>query len=217
MNYRLINQARDGDTAGIPATANFLMNNYAPPAPTAGVPPPMPAGYNIILPVPAKCGDSPCVTDPAGNPIILATVNGVPSNYPDGAQRAAFSAATTNALQAGNTTVNYTASAKLLSMVQITPFGTVTPVMVQTWNITAHGDIATVRNAQAEVSAILETPMTPAFGYAAFATNNGCAALSFNGTSTTDSYDSGALALVGGGGVTTGSFFIFMGKVSTNT
>ncbi len=219
MNYRLMTQARYGAEAGIHATANFLMNNYAPPAPTAGNPPPMPAGYNITVPVPAKCGDSPCVTDGAGNPIVLSTLNGVPSTYPDGAQRAAFNAVTgppNNTLQAGNTTVNYTASAKLLSMVQITPFATTTPVMVQTWNITAHGDIATVRNAQAEVSAILETPMTPAFGYAAFATNNGCAALAFNGNGTTDSYDSGALALVGGVAVPPASFYNYGGNVGTN-
>ncbi len=216
MNYRLMTQARYGAEAGIHATANFLMNNYAPPAPTAGVPPPMPAGYNIVLPVPAACGDSPCVTDGAGNPIVLSSLNGVPPNYPDGAQRAAFNAATKSALQAGGTTVNYTASAKLLSMVQITPFGTVTPVMVQTWNITAHGDIATVRNAQAEVSAILETPMTPAFGYAAFATNNGCAALSFTGNGTTDSYDSGALALVGGVAVPPATYNNYGGNVGTN-
>src|SRR5258708_15529113 len=174
------------------------MNNYAPPAPTAGVPPPMPAGYSISLAVTAACGDSPCVTDPAGIPIVLSSLSGVAANYPDAAQKTAFKAATKSALQAGTTTVNYTASAKLLSMVQVTPFATTTPVMVQTWNITAHGDIATVRNAEAEVSAILETPITPAFGYAAFATNNGCGALDFNDNGTTDSYKSGALPLVGG-------------------
>src|SRR6266404_164165 len=105
MNYRLMTQARYGAEAGIHATANFLMNNYAPPAPTAGNPPPMPAGYNMILPVPAACGDIPCVTDGGGNPIILSTLNGVPATYPDGAQRAAFNAVTgppNNTLQAGN-------------------------------------------------------------------------------------------------------------------
>ncbi len=216
MNYRLMTQARYGAEAGIHATANFLMNNYAPPAPVGGTPPPMPAGYTITVPVPAACGDSPCVTDNAGNPIILSSLNRVPSNYPDGAQQAAFQAATTNALQAGGTTINYTASAKLLSMVQITPFGTVTPVMAQTWNITAHGDIATVRNAQAEVSAILETPITPAFGYAAFATNNGCAALDFTGNGGTDSYDSGALPLVGGVATPPATFNTYGGNVGTN-
>src|SRR5947208_13117869 len=76
-------------------------------------------------------------------------------------------------------------------MVQITPFGTTTPKMIQTWKITAHGDITNVRNAESEVSAILETQITPAFAYAAFATNNGCAALDFTGNGTTNSYNSG--------------------------
>src|SRR5260370_39928239 len=100
-----------------------MIDNSAHPTPVGCAPLPTPAGYNIILPVPAACGDTPCVTDNAGNPIILSTLNGVPSNYPDGAQRAAFRGAIgppNNSLQAGNTTVNYKASAKLLSMVQIT-------------------------------------------------------------------------------------------------
>jgi hypothetical protein len=42
------------------------------------------------------------------------------------------------------------------------------PVMVQTWKLTAHGDISSVRNAESEVSAVLERLMTPTFGYAAF-------------------------------------------------
>ena len=205
MNYRLMTQARYGAEAGIHATANFLLNNYAPPAPVLGLPPgvipPPPAGYNMLSPVPAGCGGSPCMTDGGGNPIVLSSLRGTAANYPDGAQQAAFNAllaAPNNTLQAGGTTINYTSSATLLSMVQITPFGTTTPAMVQTWRITAHGDIATVRNAQAEVSAILETQITPAFAYAAFATNNGCAALDFTGNGTTDSYDSSTLTTNGG-------------------
>ncbi len=237
MNYRLMTQARYGAEAGIHVTANFLLNNYAPPAPTAGVPPPLPAGYNLVFPVPAGCGGSSCITDGAGNPIVLSSLNGTPANYPDGAgnpivlsslngtpanypdggQLAAFRAATTNNLQAGGTTINYTSSAMLLSMVQITPFATTTPAMIQTWKITAHGDIATVRNAQAEVSAILETQITPAFGYAAFATSNGCAALDFTGNGTTDSYDSGSLAVNGAGVATPPSTFnSYGGNVGTN-
>src|SRR5712692_9745858 len=223
MNYRLMTQARYGAEAGVHATANFLINNYVPPAPVLGLPPgvipPPPAGYNLLSPVPAGCGGSPCMTDGGGTPIVLSSLRGTPPNYPDGAQQAAFRGAIgppNNSLQAGNTTVNYTASAKLLSMVQITPFGTVTPVMAQTWNITAHGDIATVRNAQAEVSAILETPITPAFGYAAFATNNGCAALDFTGNGGTDSYDSGALPLVGGVATPPATFNTYGGNVGTN-
>jgi len=215
-------QARYGAEAGVHATANFLINNYAPPAPTAGTPPPLPAGYNLLLPVPAKCGGSPCMTDGAGNPIVMSSLSGTQANYPDGAQQAAFRAATNNALQAGGTTINYTSSATLLSMVQITPFATTTPAMVQTWKITAHGDIATVRNAQAEVSAILETQITPAFGYAAFATDNGCAALDFTGNGTTDSYDSGTLIPNGGAiapaalGTAADPFTLSGGNVGTN-
>jgi len=221
MNYRLMTQARYGAEAGVHATANFLLNNYAPPAPILGLPPgvipPPPVGYNLLSPVPAGCGGSPCMTDGGGNPIVLSSLNGTPANYPDGAQQGAFLAATNKALQAGGTTINYTSSAMLLSMVQITPFATTTPAMIQTWKITAHGDIATVRNAQAEVSAILETQITPAFGYAAFATNNGCAALDFTGNGTTDSYDSASLALNGAGVATPpATFNNYGGNVGTN-
>lgn len=222
MNYRLMTQARYGAEAGIHATANFLLNNYVPPAPTAGVPPPLPAGYNLLSPVPAGCGGSPCITDGGGNPIVMSSLNGVAANYPDGAQQAAFRAATNNALAAGGTNINYTSSATLLSMTQIVPFGTVTPSMIQSWRITAHGDIATVRNAQAEVSAILETQITPAFGYAAFATDNGCAALDFTGNGTTDSYDSSTLTPNGGSiptsslGTAADPFTLSGGNVGTN-
>ena len=157
MNYRTMTQARYGAEAGVNSAANFLLFNYVPPAPTAGTPPPLPAGYNMTAPTPAGCGGSPCLTDGGGNPIVLSSINGVPSNYPDGAQVAAFQAATNQNVAAGATTVNYTASAQLLSMVQITPFATTTPKMIQTWKITAHGDIAYVRNAETEVTAILET------------------------------------------------------------
>jgi hypothetical protein len=216
MNYRTMTQARYGAEAGVNAAANFLLFNYVPPAPTAGTPPPLPAGYNMTIPTPAGCGSSPCLTDGGGNPIVISSISGVPSNYPDGAQVTAFKAATNSSVAAGPTTVNYTASATLLSMVQITPFATTTPAMIQTWKITAHGDVANVRNAEAEVSAILETQITPTFGYAAFATSNGCAALSFTGNGTTDSYDSGSLAVVGGVAVPPATYNSFGGNLGTN-
>src|SRR5437867_12629577 len=158
-----------------------------------------------------------CLTDNGGNQVILSSIPGVASHYPDAAQVAAFQAATNNTVKAGPTTVNYTASAQLLSMVQITPFGTTTPAMIQTWKITAHGDITNVRNAESEVSAILETQITPAFAYAAFATNNGCAALDFTGNGTTNSYNSGSLAVNGAGVATPPSTFNnYGGNVGTN-
>ncbi len=221
-NYRMMTQARYGAEAGVHAAVNFLLNTYVPPPATAGTPPPPPPGYNTLFLTPASCGGSPCVTDPAGNAIILSSLSGVPSNYPDNAQTTAFKAATNNTLLAGSTTVRYTASATLLSMVQITPYATTTPVMVQTWKITAHGDIAGVRNAQAEVSAILETPMVPAFGDAAFATSNGCGGLTFSGNGTTNSYDSASLTPNGGTinpsqlGTAADPFNSFGGNVGTN-
>src|SRR5213075_3605048 len=110
-------------------------------------------------------------------------------------QQNAFSNAmnATQPLQAGANTVNYSASAQLMTMVSITPFGTTTPVTVQTWQITAHGDVANVRNAEAEVVTTLERYISPAFAYAAFADGAGCGQLSFTGNGTTDSYDSGLL------------------------
>jgi len=220
MNYRMMTQTRYGAEAGIHAAANFLLFNYVPPPPTASVPPalpPLPAGYNLTLPTPAICGGMSCLTDNGGNQVILSSIPGVASHYPDAAQLAAFQAATNSTVTAGPTTVNYTASAQLLSMVQITPFGTTTPKMIQTWKITAHGDITNVRNAESEVSAILETQITPAFAYAAFATNNGCAALDFTGNGTTNSYNSGTLA-VNGAGVATppATFNNYGGNVGTN-
>jgi hypothetical protein len=135
--------------------------------------------------------------------------------------QAAFAAASNGNLQAGNSTVKYTASAQLLSMVSIVPFGTTTPTTVQIWQITAHGDIASVRNAEAEVVTVLERYMSPAFGYAAFADANGCGALGFNGNGTTNSYDSATLIPNGGtinpgvGGASI-PFNSFGGNVGTN-
>ncbi len=175
-NYRMMTQARYGAEAGVHAAANFLLNTYAPPASTAG--------YNMVVPVPASCGDIACVTDGATNSSVTA----------------------------GYTTVNYTAAATLLSQAQITQYGQTTPTMIQTWKITAHGDITNARSAEAEVSAILETPATPTFRYAAFAKNNGCAALGFTGNGGTDSYDSGALPANFPSGYTFG----YGGNVGTN-
>src|SRR5258708_3955233 len=203
-NYRMMTQARYGAEAGVHAAANFLLNTYAPPASTAG--------YNTVVPTPASCGDTACVTDGAGKAIILSSLSGVPANYPDGAQQTAFSNATNSSVTAGYTTVNYTAAATLLSQAQITQYGQTTPTMIQTWKITAHGDITNARSAEAEVSAILETPATPTFRYAAFAKNNGCAALGFTGNGGTDSYDSGALPANFPSGYTFG----YGGNVGTN-
>lgn len=207
MNYRTMTQARYGAEAGVHAAANFIMNTYVPP----GAPP----GGNF----PGFTITTYPVTDGGGvNPIFLSTLSAQPSNYPDQTQQAAFANAMSanQPLQAGANTVNYSASAQLMSMVSILPFGTTTPVTVQTWQITAHGDVANIQNGEAEVVTTLERYISPAFAYAAFADANGCSALTFTGNGTTDSYDSGALPVVGGAVSAPASFNGYGGNVGTN-
>src|SRR5260370_15447425 len=112
-NYRMMTQAPYGAEAGVHAAANFLIYSYAPPASMAG--------YNMVVPTPASCGDTPCVTHCAGKPIILASLSGVPANYPDGAQQTAFSKATNSSVTADRPPVTYTAAATSMSAREITP------------------------------------------------------------------------------------------------
>ncbi len=206
MNYKMMTQTRYGAEAGINAAANYLMYTYTPPAS-------MLTFNTNVYPV----------TDLAGNNIRLSSISGVSANYPSSAVRSAFNTATNSysagtTLAAGPAQVNYTASAKLLAMAQVTPYGAPgTKVVVQTWEITAHGDMTGVRNAESQVSAVLERQVTPTFGYAAFATDGSCGALAFNGNGTTDSYDSASLALNASGAATTSpTFQLYGGNLGTN-
>lgn len=214
MNYRMMTQARYGAEAGVNAASNFLMStNYVPPI---AVGPTYPSstfvGYDTTK--------YPLQLAGGGN-VYLSTLASQASTYPNAAMQTAFANAVNGTLQAGNTNVNYTASAQLMSMVTIIPFGTTTPATVQTWEITAHGDIPGVLNAEAEVKTTLEHYTAPAFAYAAFAAGNGCGQLTFTGNGTTDSYDSAALTTNGGtinptnlGGSV--PFNLFGGNVGTN-
>lgn len=202
MNYRMMTQARYGAEAGVNAAANFLMSaNYVPPQSPF-------TGFNV---------NNYPLTDSAGNPVYLSSLNSQPSNYPGGQMQAAFVSATRSSVQAGNTTVYYRASAQLLSMSSVVPFGSSTPTIIQTWQITGHGLISSVRNAEAEVVTVLERQTTPTFDYAAFASGNGCAALSFSGNGTTDSYNSSLLATNAQGYATAPTTFnTYGGNVGTN-
>jgi Tfp pilus assembly protein PilX len=190
-NYRMMTEARYGAEAGIHAAANFIINTYVPPATCAGC---NFAGYQTnVYPV----------LDNNNQAIFLSTLNTQASNYPDANQLGRFVAAmnANQPLQQGGqgaNVVNYSASAQLMTMVSITPFGTTTPVTIQTWLITAHGDIPNVQNGEAEVQTTLERYISPAFAYAAFADGSGCGQLSFTGNGTTNSYDSGSLTPNGG-------------------
>jgi Tfp pilus assembly protein PilX len=175
MNYRMMTQARYGAEAGLHAAANYIMNTYVPPGTAAD---PL-AAYNMtVSPVNAN-----------GAAVILSPLANMNPNYPVAAVQTAFKSASDGPLTVGNTTVNHVATATLLSMQQVVGCAN-NPATLQTWKITADGNIANVQNGQVEVSAILEHEVTPCFNYAAFGTYNGCGALTFGGGAVTNSYDS---------------------------
>jgi Tfp pilus assembly protein PilX len=198
MNYRLMTQSRYGAEAGLHAAANYLMNTYPQPGVSASDPI---TAYNVNV--------SPVTLIGGGNPIALgSTMNNISANYPVSSTRTGFNTATQNSLAAGSNNVAYTVSAELVSM---RPFKqclsnqsltTNQPLTAQLWKLTSHGDIAGVRNSEVEVSALLESHVTPCYNYAGFATGSGCGSISFNGGGTIDSYDSGNLAVSGGSPVT---------------
>jgi hypothetical protein len=185
VNYRLMSQARYGAESGIQSAMNHLLYTYAAPT-TAGADPI--AAYNTTV--------SPVTFN--GQPVILSANAAQASNYPVAAVQNAFAAAVAGTLAAGTqTTIAYAPYATLLSMKQINVYGGGLQTL-QTWQVTSTGTIgAGVRNAQVEVSAVLETQSVPADVYGAFGTSGTCGALTLAGGATVDSYDSSA-ALVGG-------------------
>jgi Tfp pilus assembly protein PilX len=205
MNYRLMSQARDGAEAGVNKAANFLLNSYTPPG-TAGDPL---SNYTAgVAPVPGTTLYAGVTY--GGSPVLLSANGAVSSNYPIASVQTSFNTAGQGSLTAGTTTVNYAASATLLSQQQVTVYGSSTPATIQTWLITSDGSISNIRNAQVEVSAIMERQITPVFNYAAFADSSGCSALSLSGGGSVNSYDSSAVV---NGTVTTQNYG---GNVGTN-
>src|SRR6266851_2906681 len=163
-NYRMMTQGRYGAEAGINSIANYDMTQ------------------------------SPVKNNANGLDVVLSTTL-ANSNYPNAAVAGDFAAKVPGTLTQGFGAVSYTASARLLSMRQVQLAGVSGPAafkIIQTWQIIADGNIKSVRNAQVEVSAVLEQQGMPLFMYAAFATNDNCGALDFSGGATTNSYDSAA-------------------------
>jgi Tfp pilus assembly protein PilX len=198
MNYRLMTQSRYGAEAGLHAAANYLMNNYTPPAGAAALGP-----YNV--------GVSPVTT--GGTPVILGvSMNGLGPNYPDANVQTAFNNASSNYVVSGNNNVNYTVNAELLSMRPVKHCLTDLDLTAQLWKLTSHGDINGVRNSEVEVSALLESHVVPCFNYAGYATGTGCGSISFNGGGQIDSYDSSAMTLSGGAPATQS----YMGNLGSN-
>ena len=155
MNYRMMSQARFGAESGVHKAANFLLYEYDAPG-TLGDPL---DNYDMEA--------SPVLNKLTGGPVVLsANTAVVPGNYPNADMQVAFGAAAKGELPAGNGTVQYAASATLISMQKV---GNQT---YTSWEITSDGTIAGARPATVTVTSFLEKQLTPGPGtlYAAFAT-----------------------------------------------
>src|SRR5262245_54355774 len=189
MNYRMLAQSRYGAEAAAPRTASYLLNSYTPPG---GAADPL-SNYNTTV--------SPVTYN--GQPVILSSIVGSkPANYPVASVASAFQTGTPGTLVADTFTVSYASYATLLSMNQVSVYGSSTPVTIQKWQITGIGTISGPRSATQEVSTILEQQVTPAFSYGVFSTGAGCGALSFTGGGSVDSYDSSHIQMQNGQVVT---------------
>ncbi len=197
MNYRLMSQSRDAAEAGVNAAANYIVNTYTKPGGTGN-----PMSNYVRTGSPVKYN---------GSAVVLSASGKAHSNYPVAADQTAFNSAAQGTVTAGFTTVTYAASAQMLNMSQIQPFGSSGNSTIQTWMITSDGSVSGIQNSDVEVSTVLEQQATPVFTYAAFADSNGCSALTFGGGGTTDSYDDTA-ALHAGEPVTSA----ISGNVGTN-
>jgi Tfp pilus assembly protein PilX len=191
LNYRLMTQGRYGAEAGLHAAANYLIN------PSTGYP-----GIGTSDPISAYTITGSPVTY-NGSPVVLSSLSGVTANYPVSSVKTNFASASTGSLTAGTSTVKYTASAQLLSMKPLISCGSTLPLTAQLWKLTSHGDISGIRNAEVEVSTLLESHIVPCYNYAAYATSSGCGAINWSGGGPIDSYDSSTAS---GGTVTTQAY-----------
>ena len=198
MNYRMMTQARYGAEAGVNAAANWIQNSYAAPTSTTGF------------------GLTTTPVTYSGNPVVLSANSSVTSNYPTSSVQSAFASAATGTVAAGSTTITYKPSATLLGMESFQGYPSSTTKVVQKWLITSEATISGVRNADVQVSAVMEQQKTPVYAYAAFADAATCGALSFGGGGTTNSYDSSTLTTNSLGVATTPTFSAYGGNVGTN-
>jgi hypothetical protein len=180
MQYRTTSQARYAAESGVHHAVNHLMNEYATPETAAEL---------------ASYVQTQSAVEFDGAEVVLSSDDATEGNYPVEATKTAFHDAVTGTLDVSNGTASYTAVARLRSIRSITDAFSGAPTTVQAWEITGIGTVDD--RAEVEVSAVIEQPVVPMFRYAAFATATGCAAMSFAGGATTDSYDSSA-PLVGG-------------------
>jgi len=180
MNYRTMSQTRYAAEAGVNKAANFLLDpaQYVVPTVAPGVDPI--AAYDI--------NKSPVQFN--GKSVVLSWNPADPNvNYPVAGVETAFAAASQGTLTAGQATLTYKASATLISMMWFTDrFGV--QQVIQSWEITSDGGLASSAKVTVRVAAQVETPRVSANAMAAFATDNGCDALKLYGNMSTNSYDS---------------------------
>jgi Tfp pilus assembly protein PilX len=182
VNYRMMSQARYGAESGVHKAAHFLLNSYTKPT-TSEL-----ATFDIT--------QSPVRY--SGQSVVLSSLSGVTANYPVVGTQTAFATATTGSIQVGDATVLYTASATLLSMRTVIPYASITPVVLQTWRLTARGNIQGARAAEVEVSAVIEQRAVPTYTYGLFAIDKNCGAMEYTGNVTTDMYDSSNITWISG-------------------
>jgi hypothetical protein len=176
-NYRLATQARYAAESGAQKAADFLLDTTQ---------------YNSATVAPGIVDETVSPVTWGGQPVVLSTT-AAKAHYPDPATQAAFLAAVKGTLAAGSASIDFGASATLIHEERFGDAYGGGNTIVQTWEITSDGTVNGVRPATVEITSTIETPKVPAFSYAAFATDNGCGALTFRGNTGTDSYNSATL------------------------
>jgi hypothetical protein len=174
-NYRLMTQSRYGAEAGVQKAADYILQtDLSTAAP----------GLIALLPV----SQSP-VQYNFKDVVLSSDPDPAQSNFPDAAVITAFQAAAGGQVVAGNSTINFTATAKLLALAQIQDGYTGVNKLVQTWEVTSTAFVNGVRKSEVQVSAILDNNQMPTIAYGAFGTDPGCGSLKFQGNVQTNSYD----------------------------
>jgi hypothetical protein len=177
-NYRLMTQSRYGAEAGVQKAADYILTtDFATAAP----------GLIALIPTTS----SPVKWN--FQDVVLSSDPAHTSHFPDAAVVAAFQAATTGTMIAGNSTVSFTAYARLLAIDSITDGYTGVSKLVQTWEIVSDATVAGIRRSTVEVSAILDSNKMPTIAFGAFSTDPSCNSLKFVGNVSTNSYTSNGL------------------------
>ena len=203
MNYRMMSQVRYAAEAGVQKASDFLLNPAQYPTPTAA---------DLLNTAICNRNVSPvtCLSGGVQKAVVLSASAAQASNYPVAAVQTAYNAAGQGTMAAGNSTLTYNSYATLLALQVFDSYGGGQGVTA-TWELTGGGGLVGYSKATVEILALVETPKVAASSYAAFATDNTCGALTFNGNVTINSYDSSSLS-----GATLPTYSGTGGDVGTN-